>query len=107
MQLETAKGHDVETVAQVLAGDAAAFGLLVERHSRQIFAVAFRITGNQDDADEVVQETFLRAYRSLARFEQRSNFSTWLYRIGMNCAINHIRKRPSGTAVQISEQPEP
>jgi len=84
---------DAAVVAQVLAGDREAFRLLVERHSRSIFRVAYRMTGDQHDAEEIVQETLLRAYRSLDRFELRSNFGTWVYRITANYAIDRIRQR--------------
>jgi RNA polymerase sigma-70 factor (ECF subfamily) len=108
MQLETGSLQDAALVAQALAGDRDAYGLLVQRHSRSLFALAYRVTGNQDDADEVVQETFLRAYRSLSRFEQRSNFGTWLYRITMNCALDLKQKRkPEVGSVQVAEDPEP
>jgi RNA polymerase sigma-70 factor (ECF subfamily) len=87
------EGTDAAAVAQVLAGDRDAFRVLVERHSRSLFRVAFRMTGNENDAEEVVQETFLRAYRNLSRFEQRANFGTWLYRIAINCAHDLRRVR--------------
>src|SRR5262245_66240503 len=79
---------DAAVVAQVLAGDRDAFRVLVERHSRSIFRVVYRMTGNQQDAEELVQETFLRAYKSLERFELRANFSTCLYRMAANCALD-------------------
>jgi RNA polymerase sigma-70 factor (ECF subfamily) len=108
MQLETSSSQDATLVAQALRGDQDAYGLLVQRHSRSLFALAYRVTGNQDDADEVVQETFLKAYRSLSRFEQRSNFGTWLYRIAMNCALDlKTKKRPEVGAMHVSEDPEP
>ena len=85
--------NDVAVVAQVLAGDRDAFRVVVERHSRSIFRLAYRMTGNEQDAEDVVQETFLRAYRRLNRFESRSSFSTWLYRIAVNCSHDSSRKR--------------
>jgi RNA polymerase sigma-70 factor, ECF subfamily len=84
---------DAAVVAQVLAGDKDAFRLLVERHSRSIFRVVYRMTGNQQDAEEILQETFLRAYKSLGRFESRSNFGTWLYRIAVNRALDLLSSR--------------
>jgi RNA polymerase sigma-70 factor, ECF subfamily len=84
---------DAAVVAQVLAGDKDAFRLLVERHSRSIFRVVYRMTGNQQDAEEVLQETFLRAYKSLGRFESRSNFGTWLYRIAVNRTLDLLSSR--------------
>ena len=84
---------DVVLVRQAAAGDHAAFRQIVDRHSRAVFRLAFRITGTQSDAEDVVQETFIRAFRQLDRFEFRANFKTWLYRIGFNCAIDVTRRR--------------
>ncbi len=84
---------DAAVVAQVLAGDRDAFRVLVDRHSRSIFRVVYRMTGNQQDAEELVQETFLRAYKSLERFELRANFSTWLYRIAVNRTLDFLNAR--------------
>lgn len=74
-------------------GDSDAFRALVDRHSRRVFQLAFRMTGNQQDAEDVVQESFLRAYRQLGRFEARANFGTWLYRIVANCAVDLMRTK--------------
>ncbi len=84
---------DLAVIRQVQAGDRDAFRALVERHSRTIFRLAFRMTQNEQDAEEVVQETFLRAYKSIDTFESRANFSTWLCRIGINCALNLMAQR--------------
>ena len=70
-----------------------AFQALVERHSRAIFRVAYRMTGNEHDADDVVQETFLRAYRQIGKFEERANFGTWVHRIAINCSLDFLRSR--------------
>src|SRR2546422_2659 len=86
-------GSDAERVAQALAGDRDAFRVLVERHSRSVFRLAYRMTGNEHDAEEVVQETFLNAYRRLGGYESRSSFATWIYRIGVNCSLDLIRAR--------------
>jgi RNA polymerase sigma-70 factor (ECF subfamily) len=85
---------DAGVVAQVCAGDSGAFRVLVERHSRPVFRLAYRLTGNQQDAEDVVQETFLRAFRQLKRFESRASFGTWLHRISVNCAMDLLRGRP-------------
>ena len=90
---ESGAGSDAIQLAQALGGDRDAFRFLVERHSRGLFRLAYRMTGNEHDAEEVVQDTFLRAYRRMDRFESRSNFGTWLYRIGGNCALDLLRKR--------------
>jgi RNA polymerase sigma-70 factor (ECF subfamily) len=89
---------DTELVERVRGGDEDAFRLLVERHSRPIHRSAYRITGNGADADDVVQETFLRAYRALDRFDARATFTTWLHRIAINCSLDLIdaRKRREG-----------
>src|SRR3954466_999262 len=84
---------DVAAVSRARDGDAEAVPLLVERHSRAIFRVAWRMTGNEHDADDVVQETFLRAYRQIDRFEERANFGTWLHRIAVNCSLDLLRAR--------------
>ena len=80
-------------VERAQSGDSDAFRLLVEQHSRAIFRLAYRMTGNEEDAEDVVQETFLRAYRQLSRYEARSSFSTWLYRIASNYSLDLIRMR--------------
>ncbi|MBZ5579926.1 MAG: sigma-70 family RNA polymerase sigma factor [Acidobacteriia bacterium] len=82
-----------ELVAQARSGNADAFRVLVDRHSRGLFRVAFRMTGNEPDAEDVVQESFLRAYRQLGKFDQRASFGTWLYRITVNCALDLVRSR--------------
>ncbi len=94
---------DSVAVAQARAGDSGAFRVLVERHSRNLFRLAYRMTGHQEDAEDVVQETFLRAYRQLSKFDDRASFGTWIYRIAANCSLDLIRARKrrgtqSGTA---------
>ena len=96
---------DAAIVAQVLAGDREAFRLLVERHTRSIYSVAYRMTENQQDAEEIVQETFLRAYKSLGRFELRSSFSTWLYRIAVNRSLDFLKAKKMNSSHYISENP--
>src|SRR5688572_6010449 len=85
---------DAAAVALARDGDSEAFRALVERHSRAVFRLAHRMTGNPSDAEDVVQETFLKAYRQLSRFESRANFGTWVHRIAVNCSIDLIRARP-------------
>jgi RNA polymerase sigma-70 factor, ECF subfamily len=74
-------------------GNQLAFRVLVERHSRSVFHLAYRMTGNEQDAEDMVQETFLRAFRQLHRFDGRASFGTWLYRIATNCSLDLIRAR--------------
>jgi RNA polymerase sigma-70 factor (ECF subfamily) len=84
---------DNELVDRVRGGDDEAFRVLVERHSRSIYRSAYRITGNAADADDVVQETFLRAYRAAGSFDARASFTTWLHRIAINCSLDLIDSR--------------
>jgi RNA polymerase sigma-70 factor, ECF subfamily len=92
--------RDHDLVEQARAGDQEAFRALVEGHSRPIFRTAFRILGDEPQAEDVVQETFLRAYRSLGKFDGRSQFGSWLYRIAVNCAYDLMRheKRRGGAS---------
>jgi len=85
--------NDALAVARARTGDTDAFRVLVERHSRSLFRLAFRMTGNQQDAEDVVQESFLRAYKQLAKFDERASFGTWLYRIAANCSLDLVRSK--------------
>jgi len=84
---------DRTAVSRARNGDGEAFRSLVERHSRYLFGVAARLTGSAADAEDVVQEAWLKAHRQLARFEERADVRTWLHRITVNCAIDFIRSR--------------
>jgi RNA polymerase sigma-70 factor, ECF subfamily len=84
---------DAVAVERTLAGDRDAYRVLVERHSHNVFRLAYRMTGNRHDAEEVVQEAFLRGYQKLGQFAARSNFGTWVYRIAANYAIDRMRQR--------------
>src|SRR5690348_2472376 len=95
---QTIAESDAVAVERPLAGDRDAFRVLVERHSHNVFRLAYRMTGNQHDADEVVQEAFLRAYQKLSQFAARANFGTWVYRIAANYAIDRMRQRKSEDA---------
>lgn len=88
-------GDAAAVLARARQGDGDAFRLLVEHHARQAFALAFRLTRDERDAEDVVQESFIRAYRQIGRFEARSNFGTWLHRIIVNCAMDTLRSRHS------------
>jgi len=88
------EASDLAVVARVKAGDHDAFRHLVERHSRSVFRLAYRLTAHEQDAEDVVQEAFLRAFREIRRFEARSSFATWLYRITVNCSNDLLRQRP-------------
>src|ERR1700739_4018788 len=86
---------DAVAVERTLTGDRDAFRVLVERHSHNVFRLAYRMTGNRHDAEEVVQEAFLRAYQKLGKFAGEANFGTWVYRIAANYAIDRLRQQKS------------
>jgi RNA polymerase sigma-70 factor (ECF subfamily) len=98
---------DHETIKAVLAGDKEAYGALVMRHSHSLFRVAFRITGNEFEAEDVVQEAFLRGYQKLESFESRSKFGTWIYRIAVRCALDRIGGNKADDSSRVAEEPDP
>ena len=100
------EASDLAVVARVKAGDHDAFRHLVERHSRSVFRLAYRLTGHEQDAEDVVQETFLKAFREIRRFEARSSFATWLYRITVNCSHDLLRQRPRAGSRPSLDDPE-
>jgi RNA polymerase sigma-70 factor (ECF subfamily) len=97
---------DAVAVERTLAGDRDAYRVLVERHSPNLFRLAYRMTGNRHDAEEVVQEAFLRGYQKLGQFAARSNFGTWVYRIAANHAIDRMRQRKKEEARREAPRPE-
>ena len=99
--------NDHETVKAVLDGDKEAYGALVVRHSQSLFRVAFRITGNEADAEDVVQETFLRGYQKLESFESRAKFSTWIYRIAVRCALDKIGGHRADDSTRVAGETDP
>jgi RNA polymerase sigma-70 factor (ECF subfamily) len=99
--------NDHAAIRAVLAGDRDAYGPLVVRHSRTLFRVAFRITGNEADAEDVVQEALLRGYRKLDSYEFRADFGTWIYRIAARCALNKIAARKVDESHRIAAEPDP
>jgi len=84
---------DRTLVEKAQKGDRAAFGELVRKHQRKVYATALQMTGNHGEADDLAQETFLRAFQAIDRFDGRSEFSTWVYRIVVNLTINHLKRR--------------
>jgi RNA polymerase sigma-70 factor (ECF subfamily) len=86
------EADETELIQRARRGDKAAFGVLVERYQHRVARVAMAVVHNQDDALELAQETFVRAYENLAKFESRSSLSTWLYRIAANLAIDFRRR---------------
>ena len=109
MTLSTGTTSDQAEEARVLAavrdGDASAFAALAERYRRQLHVHCYRMLGSVDDADDLVQETFLRAWRGRANFEARSLFRTWLYRIATNACLNVLERAPRRVMPQDVAQP--
>ena len=97
------QADETELIRRAREGDAAAFGLLVERYQHRVVRVAMSVVHNQDDALELAQETFVRAYENLAKFESRSSLSTWLYRIAANLAIDFRRREGRHTVLRGEE----
>ena len=99
--------NDQATIRAVLAGDKDAYGALVAQHSQALFRAAFRITGEEADAEDVVQEAFLRGYRKLESFDSRSEFGTWIYRIAVRCALDRLGERRKGEDGRVAEDTDP
>jgi len=97
---------DTELVAQTRAGERAAFNELVERHARKIFRTARHITKNDEDAEDVLQEAFLKAYTRLDQFQGDAQFYTWLTRIAVNESLMRLRKHRNSKTVSLDEQLE-
>ncbi len=104
--LTVATPSDAELVEQTRAGDRAAFNELVERHARKIFRTARHITKNDQDAEDVLQDAFLKAYTRLEQFQGEAQFYTWLTRIAVNESLMRLRKRRNSKTVSLDEQLE-
>jgi RNA polymerase sigma-70 factor (ECF subfamily) len=87
---------DIFYIGQVLEGKVNAFSHIVDRHKDHVFNLAVKICGNREDAEEVAQDSFIKAFRSLSGFKMKSSFATWLYRIVYNSSISHLRSRKKG-----------
>lgn len=100
-----ASTDDLTLVSACLRGDTASFDLLVERHRRQVYRVCYRFVGNHEDASDLAQDAFIRAYRALGRFKGQSTFATWLHRIAVNVCLNHVAsRRPAPANVAADER---
>jgi RNA polymerase sigma-70 factor (ECF subfamily) len=98
--------EEADDLARARRGDRQAFAGLVRRYQRRVYAAALHILGNHGDADDVTQETFIRAYRGLSGFDGRADFFTWLYRITINTALNAMRSSKRGQALSDRSQVE-
>jgi RNA polymerase sigma-70 factor, ECF subfamily len=97
---------DIALVQRAKDGEDAAFRELLERHQGRVYHHALRLMGNAEDAEEVLQDTFLKVFRHLDRFEERSRFSTWIYRIATNEALMRLRKARRAREVSLDERLE-
>ena len=95
---------ELELVARARKGDTASFSVLLRRYEGKIFRLAMNITQNREDAEDVLQEAFLKAYEHLDQFQGNSRFYTWIVRIAVNQALMKLRKRRSDRAVSLDEQ---
>jgi RNA polymerase sigma-70 factor, ECF subfamily len=95
--------EEAQLVAAAKAGDSDAFAELVRATQADVYTLAYRLTGNEDDARDVAQEAFFRAFKSLKRFRGDSRFSTWMYRITANCASTHLTRRSKGRHDELSD----
>jgi RNA polymerase sigma-70 factor (ECF subfamily) len=102
---DSSQAADADLIAEVLAGRRARFGVLVRRHNQRLYRAARAILGDDAEAEDVVQETYVRAYRDLARFRGEAAFSTWLTRIAVHEAIARRRARARLVDVDLQEVP--
>jgi RNA polymerase sigma factor (sigma-70 family) len=98
------KTSDIELIKQVLAGNPNAYAELVRRHQRFVFTLALRFTKSREDAEEISQDCFVKAYRSLNNFQQTAKFSTWLYTIVYTTSMTFLRKKKLDTDSIDSEE---
>ena len=94
--------EDKEIIQQVLSGDNNAFGLLVEKYQTKVYNLALRMSGSEEDAFDLSQEAFIRAWRSLGSFQFESSFSTWLFRLSSNICLDFLRARKRRATVSLT-----
>lgn len=94
-------------IYNTIQGDTASFGILVERYQHQIFNLALMMVNDREDARDITQDTFIKAFHSLSTFRYQSGFKTWLHRIASNTCLDHLRRRNRDGAKRIEKPPEP
>src|SRR5215213_5210226 len=97
---------DTDLISRAAAGDHCAFQALVERHRSMVYRIAYQFAGNHHDAEDIAQEVFIKVYRSLDRFRQDAQLTSWMYRIAMNACIDHSRRHRSAIAAPFGEEAE-
>ena len=90
------KEKENQTIQAILKGDSDAYAFLIDAYKDRIFNLAYRMTGNYEDANDLAQETFIRAFANLRRFDKQKHFFTWLYTISLNIIRNHLKKTERG-----------
>jgi RNA polymerase sigma-70 factor, ECF subfamily len=95
--------EEAALVERAKAGDVNAFAELVRLSQAEVYTLAYRLTGNEDDARDVAQDAYLRAFRALKRFRGDARFSTWMYRITANCASTHLSRRSKAGHAELSD----
>ena len=104
VEIPVAPNDELDLVARSRRGDASAFSTLIRRYEGKIFRLAMNITQNKEDAEDVLQEAFFKAYEHLDQFQGNSRFYTWIVRIAVNQALMKLRKRKSDRAISLDEQ---
>ncbi|MFN2185195.1 MAG: RNA polymerase sigma factor [Anaerolineae bacterium] len=100
---EAAFAGEADLLEGLRAGDAAAYRRFVDENSASVYSLALKLLGDEQEAEDVLQETFLSAFRAIDRFEGRSKLSTWLYRIAYNASLMHLRKRERMTTFSLDQ----
>lgn len=89
------KNDELHIITSILAGNTERFSYFLDTYGQQIFTLIVRMVGSPEDAEELTQDTFMKAFRHLSDFNGKSSFSTWLYRIAYNTALSSLRKQPN------------
>lgn len=97
---------DTDLISRAAGGDASAFQALVERHRAMVYRVAYQFAGNHYDAEDIAQEVFIKVYRSLDRFRQDAQLTSWMYRIVMNACIDHRRRYRGSSSTASGDEAE-
>jgi RNA polymerase sigma-70 factor, ECF subfamily len=97
---------DSELISRAAGGDPTAFQAIVERHRSMVYRVAYQFAGNHHDAEDIAQDVFIKVYRSLDKFRQDAQLTSWLYRIAMNACIDHRRRSTPAAAAPFGEEAE-
>jgi RNA polymerase sigma factor (sigma-70 family) len=100
------KNSDTEIIQQILRGGEHGYAILLQRYRARVYSLTLRIIGKREDAEEAAQDAFIRAFRALERFEQRARFSTWLYRITYNVALDYVQRKRKHEVSSLEEENE-